>query len=685
MAAFNFPDPTIQQTVTNPITGSTYQWKEPPGKWVITTKVRAVSDIIYEGDTPPIPRGDYKLWYSTDTLELYFWYEDENGVGAWVPTSVPITAIEELAAFAAEAEVDIDQLQYKQQLLQNAVDQLYLEAQTGAGNRPPIFGPTEPDKHPDYTPPEDELIAGDIWYDNTDPDNLEQHIYDGSQWVVYGGQFVHRQGGDTMEGPLNVTGGRNADADGLESTVKTLNVDSGQNSSLNLKWNGSTKVYVGDDQTSFQGDIKFNQGGRAIYAGNDKKAFVINDGGVFYDGAYTADRHVATKKNVEEAIFDNILDDTTNKFVKRSGDSMDGQLEITDGKGIKFTGLRNSNKAIELSRNTAEYPALLTLNHPGGSTLGGYDIKLNGNTTYNELRIMGGSNANTPSVVVKANGFTTIYKNLNLDNNKIIKLGPATDDTDAVTYGQVKEELTEFRDNLVQELTFGSWLYASDNVSPLTGRFYFRDALNATNNLAPNTVTQMVFNETDFGGAVGAFDRVDTGELISLTNGSVTVKYRVNSPATTSGATNEVRSFYVQFISQSTPTFFVDGVPWTFTLTEFTDISVDQLDDTYLRLDCSNDPLETELEIKTPDFGEAAITLHGKRDNTKNSSATVAFKNQLDTAEAYAGYLTYRTDGSSAGFFKFNQDVDLNNKVLRQIGEIRMTPGGYIGSGKING
>ena len=96
MAAFNFPDPTVQQTVTNPITGSVYQWKEPPGKWVVSTKIRAVGDIIYEGDNPPIPRGEYKLWYSTDTLELYFWYEDVNGVGAWVPTSVPIQVLEDL-------------------------------------------------------------------------------------------------------------------------------------------------------------------------------------------------------------------------------------------------------------------------------------------------------------------------------------------------------------------------------------------------------------------------------------------------------------------------------------------------------------------------------------------------------------------------------------------------------------
>ena len=132
MAAFQFPDPALQTTVTNPITGSTYQWKEPPGKWVVTVKMRDVGDIIWEGDNPPDPIGDYKLWYSTDTLELYFYYCDAAGTCAWVPTSVPIQVLEDLNAFAAQAEVDIDQLQYKQQLLQNALDQLYLDNQLDA-------------------------------------------------------------------------------------------------------------------------------------------------------------------------------------------------------------------------------------------------------------------------------------------------------------------------------------------------------------------------------------------------------------------------------------------------------------------------------------------------------------------------------------------------------------------------
>ena len=107
MAAFQFPDPAVTQTVKNPITGSTYQWKEPPGKWVVTVSIRDVGDIIWEGDNPPDPIGDYKLWYSTDTLELYFYYCDTNGVCAWIPTSKPITLLDDLDTAVAEIKADV--------------------------------------------------------------------------------------------------------------------------------------------------------------------------------------------------------------------------------------------------------------------------------------------------------------------------------------------------------------------------------------------------------------------------------------------------------------------------------------------------------------------------------------------------------------------------------------------------
>ena len=108
MAAFQFPDPAVNPTVVNPITGSTYQWKEPPGKWVLIAQPQTqVSDLIWEGDNPPAPPEDYKLWYSTDTLELYFYYCDDNGTCAWIPTSKPITMLDDLDTAVAELRTDI--------------------------------------------------------------------------------------------------------------------------------------------------------------------------------------------------------------------------------------------------------------------------------------------------------------------------------------------------------------------------------------------------------------------------------------------------------------------------------------------------------------------------------------------------------------------------------------------------
>ena len=37
MPAFQFPDPTVEQSVVNPSTGTTYIWKADPGKWVLQT------------------------------------------------------------------------------------------------------------------------------------------------------------------------------------------------------------------------------------------------------------------------------------------------------------------------------------------------------------------------------------------------------------------------------------------------------------------------------------------------------------------------------------------------------------------------------------------------------------------------------------------------------------------------
>ena len=559
MAAFNFPDPTIQQTVTNPITGSTYQWKEPPGKWVITTKVRAVSDIIYEGDTPPTPRGEYKLWYSTDTLELYFYYCDANAVCAWVPTSVPIQVLEDLNAFAAQAEVDIDQLQYKQQLLQNALDQIYLELQTSAAQRPPIFSTTEPDKHPDFTPPEDELIAGDIWYDNTDADSLKQYIYDGTEWVEFGNQFVLREG-DTMTGNLVMEG-------------------------ANIKLNSGSIIFQPVDDPANAG----------------------------VDGP--------------------------NRFVNLVS------KRVRDEDGNLIGGSKDYGIRVDLTE---------------------------GRSGYNKFQFFSNVDGGDPEKFAAFNGgnspgFLFNRGNFKMEGNRIQRLGNAEDDTDAVPYGQVKDELKDFKSEIIEQAAIGvfKWDTQSSNTTPNTGCFFGK---NDANNATEPFINNFRVSNQDINGANQDFSTWDVGDIITWTNtinSAYQIKYRVNSVPTFQ---NGHYFFQVTYISQSN--LFVQGNDFILTRQQFTNIDFGDLETTYLRLDASNSPIVSTpgLEIKTDvdqgsGFGEASLTLNGKRDNANNSCASIRFKNwNYDDSDEINGYITYRSNATKH-FFRFNQDIDLISDV----------------------
>ena len=48
---------------------------------------------------------------------------------------------------------------------------------------------------------------------------------DDGKWKIQGfrapGDYVKKAGGDSMQGPLNVTGDRDANADGIESTINS--------------------------------------------------------------------------------------------------------------------------------------------------------------------------------------------------------------------------------------------------------------------------------------------------------------------------------------------------------------------------------------------------------------------------------------------------------------------------------
>ena len=250
-------------------------------------------------------------------------------------------------------------------------------------------------------------------------------------------RYVNTSGGDKMEGPLQITGERTPNGDGIESTIKTLNVDSGQNSSLQLKHNGTSKVYVGNNQTSFQHHIKFAQTGKQVYAGNDndKNGLAFYADGVLYVGEYREDQHVATKKNVDEAIFDDINDDTTHKFVKRSGDTMSGPLNFKENAYIdgRNTSTLDGRAGLEIRAsgerpiaisNSGSYQETLSIYKYDGSAVGGRSKTLSiyasgnlfspGNITFD-----GTANFNTTNIA----GTTNIDANLTVTGNATLNDG----------------------------------------------------------------------------------------------------------------------------------------------------------------------------------------------------------------------------------------------------------------------
>ena len=314
-------------------------------KWVITTKLRQITDIIYEGDTPPDPRGDYKLWYSTDTLELYFWYEDVNGVGAWVPTSVPITMLEDLDNTVFELRRDLNQTNVAVSV-----------------GRTIEYSDTAPTIYPEIEVTRDVIDTDGVtvigteteyffnelnykfWYDTAQMvagalQDLDDGAYsyvpvalpltsldlDALNTQVQANSYSNNQqsqaiqvletlifdrvakSGDTMTGDLKFEG---------TNQVITRNIDSGQNSNLNLKHNGTTRIFVGGSSVSINNslivknasaeaeDLIFKVEGNQANDGNGDNILYVQrkaSGGdqLRYYGPVSFNKEVTTKEYVD--------------------------------------------------------------------------------------------------------------------------------------------------------------------------------------------------------------------------------------------------------------------------------------------------------------------------------------------------------------------------------------------------
>ena len=159
---------------------------------------------------------------------------------------------------------------------------------------------------------------------------------DDGKWIVkssgFSTDYVSKTGGDTMDGPLNVMGDREPNDDGVESTIKAYNIDSGRNGDLQLKRNGQTKIYCSGTGVTLQGNLKMNIEASTLKSSTNTDLFIFNKSGVFYDGAYTAERHIATKQQVDDAV----KDFATEQYVDDAIATIEGDVDLDNISSISF-------------------------------------------------------------------------------------------------------------------------------------------------------------------------------------------------------------------------------------------------------------------------------------------------------------------------------------------------------------
>lgn len=547
----------------------------------------STAEIIGSGE--PYPSGmetGSTLWVRTDEGQ---YYEYVNDGGSWYPqtiTSANITASGD--ALTTRLLTEFGLFQPGEIRNQDNLNRVFAKA------IPVPFASGEPEY----------VYKGRFWYDT---DNSELYLFDGNDWIelVGSGQFVSKVGGDTMQGALTITGGREVDASGVQSSINVLNVENRLNSDLQLRHNGNAKVYIGGDTTSHQNKLKLNNAEirfvqnntQFIHHDTDTPIINLTDSDATYFGSVVSSGNLVTKDYVDRRIFQDPSDITSNYFVKRVGDEMSGDLSM--------------------------------------------------------------------------------------DSNKVINLGTAVDDADAISLGQVRTELDAFRTQIIGDTAIGKFILDNINsvYTPDQGDFISKIAGRNTGESNPIFVDEFRFNAIGSDSNPVGFDW-EIGDHITLTqasNSTLRATFRVQAvPVETVGTT----TFYTVSVAHlESNTTFSQGVEYNLTRTKFNGVDSDVLDDTYLRLDCSNDPLDSQLDITTPDFGEAYLKLTGKRDNSNNSAATIEFQNTLDSSNA--GYITYRSYGSNQ-FFRFNRDVELNGSALKTIGNLSLNGGAAIQIGTTN-
>ena len=275
-------------------------------------------------------------------------------------------------------------------------------------------------------------------------------------------------------------------------------------------------------------------------------------------------------------------------------------------------------------------------------------------------------------------------------NREIAYLGQSIEDEDLITKKYVDDtkeflqneiiELEEEIDAIAPSLERGKWTFTAVGTVGQPGQFTMYDA--EFGNGSPTglfkSAKSIWFNEIDSDGTPHAFADVADGELLEIfIDGSPEFGlFEVVGQA--HDETDGASSFWVvdvNFIRTNEATTAVGPGE----LCRFKIFMAPTGGDASSFVMKSGDTMTGNLVIDTSDEStniEAGLKLKGNRGSITNSAATITFQNAQSSD---LGYLTYRAYDSSS-YFRFNQDVDLNNNGLHSVAQIRMKPGGYIGS-----
>jgi hypothetical protein len=326
-----------------------------------------------------------------------------------------------------------------------------------------------------------------------------------------------------------------------------------------------------------------------------------------------------------------------------------------------------------------------------------------GNRYGSIVEITGGEGA---QIQLASSGFTPNYANTGLTSGIPIRNIPTPSFEDSPGDLAVNKQYVDERDELLRQdiieleeeidaiapsLEYGTWEWeqpTSNLRAPGKGKFYLLDAAGQLTTEYKDSRT-VVINNYEYDDPsdsdpvnIHTWADADPGELIQLFDAAdpdfMLGKIVSVNPDFETGSSGTLEFVRIQFDlirSSGVPNDNADPVTGKY-LTRvniFKEPSGGNASEFVLK---SGDTMTGDLTIDRSEGGptsggpagkEAALTLKGDRTGTSSAVATIKWDN---AASSYPGYLTYRSGTGSDQFFKFNQNVEFNDKNLSAIDTI---------------